>query len=197
MLSSSELLVLAQWSGYVALGVIALTILAFVLQWGIRFRLVGVSGFLLVLVAGSFGLSLGIYERVDIPNALPYSVVYDTGGTRVAIKLTETAETEFNPETVAATLQEAALNLFSSGRYGQQGETKITIQARIITHPVEGVSEPVYLGYAQRSLLSRNDDTIDVVVKQSELARLHKILQNDDTLQNHAETSPESEKSLV
>jgi hypothetical protein len=45
MLSTADFLQYAQWSGIATLVFAALTILGFILKWGIRFRLVGTTGF--------------------------------------------------------------------------------------------------------------------------------------------------------
>ncbi|MEM8603162.1 MAG: Ycf51 family protein [Cyanobacteria bacterium P01_H01_bin.121] len=189
MLSSSELLELSKWAGIATLGMIALTLLAFALQWGIRFRLVGVSGFFLVLVAGSFGLSLGLYERVNLDGALPYTTVYDTGGTRVVLKIPTELETEVDAAAVETTLREAAFNLFSSGRYGQLGENKLLIKLRTVSHPAPGISEPLYLGSVKRSLSLRNDPDLEIVVNNDQLAGLV------SNTSSNAETSTASTKS--
>jgi high-affinity Fe2+/Pb2+ permease len=56
----------ALWSGYAAIALLGLTIIAFVLKWGLRFRLVGATGFMAVLSIGLFGLGLGLFERAEV-----------------------------------------------------------------------------------------------------------------------------------
>ena len=69
MLSPSDFLQYTQWSGIATVAFAVLTLLAFILKWGLRFRLVGTTGFMLVLTAGLFSLSLAPLSRTVIPGA--------------------------------------------------------------------------------------------------------------------------------
>jgi len=163
-----EFLDLAKWLALATLLAALLTVLGFRLQWGIRFRLVGITGFLGVLVVGSFALSLGLYQRTEIPGSIPYSLIYDTGGTQVVIAVKPDVE----PESLEATLRQAAYNLFSSGRYAQPGETQLRIRARTIIHPAPGISQPLYLGEVQRSLAVRDDQNMAVSIDFGQFQQL-------------------------
>ncbi|QDZ39223.1 hypothetical protein FRE64_04320 [Euhalothece natronophila Z-M001] len=122
------------------------TLIAFIFKWGFRFRLVGITGFMAVLTVGIFGLSLGLFSYTDVPGAVPFNVVYDNGGSQVVIKLPPTVtESE-----VEASLRKASADLSSYGRLGGANQT-MTIRARTVIHPEEGVSKPLYLGKVQRS----------------------------------------------
>ena len=57
MPTPEEFLEATKWFGAATLSMAVITTLAFALQWGVRFRLVGVTGFMGVLTAGMFGLS--------------------------------------------------------------------------------------------------------------------------------------------
>ncbi|BAW95882.1 hypothetical protein NIES970_07960 [[Synechococcus] sp. NIES-970] len=146
-----------QWSAYATLLFAVLAIAAFLFKWGIRFRLVGTTGFMIVLTIGLFGLSLGLFNRSVVPGAVRYTLVYDNGANLavVAVKPTITA-TEVN-----ATLQQASNDLFSYGRVGG-GEDKFTVRLRVINHPEPGVSEPLYLGQVRRSITDRETASLDV-----------------------------------
>ncbi|MFN7658146.1 MAG: DUF2518 family protein, partial [Dolichospermum sp.] len=48
MPSTDNFLQYTQWSGIATIVFAVLTILAFILKWGFRFRLVGATGFMLV-----------------------------------------------------------------------------------------------------------------------------------------------------
>jgi hypothetical protein len=149
----------ALWGVWATLAFGALAGLAFLLKWGFRFRLVGVTGFTGVLTFGLFALSLTPLTRVSIPGAVHYSLVYDTGATNVVIALPN----DVTPTELDATLQQAAGDLFSPGRLAR-GEQQLNILARTITHPEDGVSQPLYLGQAQRSLLVRDDPNMTITV---------------------------------
>lgn len=169
MLSTALLLTIARWSGYLTLFFAALMLLGLVLKWGIRFRLVGVTGFMAVLTGGLFALSLGFYDRPSIPGAAKFARVYDTGASQVVIAVSpQITETELD-----ATLRQAAADLYSPGRLSQ-GSDKMTIRARTILHPKPGVSQPVYLGQIRRSLFSREDSEMIVDIDRSQFAQLPK-----------------------
>lgn len=156
-----------QWLGILTLVCGILAGLGFVFQWGIRFRLVGITGFMGVLTGGLFALSLVPLTRTQIPGAVRYVCVYDNGATSAAIAVPPTiTESE-----LSATLRQAAVDLFSQGRLSQ-GEDKLTIRARTIIHPQPGVSQPLHLGQIKRSLFVRNDDQMAIEIYPEKIAQL-------------------------
>jgi len=166
-MSTAQLIAIAQWSGYFTLFCAAVAIVGWVLQWSFRFRLVGVTGFMAVMTGGLFALSLGFYSRQAIPSAVQFSRVYDGGATQVVITVPATiTETQLE-----ATLRQAALDLFSPGRLSQ-GSPRMTIRARVMVHPEPGLSKLLYVGQVQRSLMSRQDDQMQVEIFPDQLAQL-------------------------
>lgn len=144
-----------------------LALLGFVFKWGIRFRLVGVTGFMGVLTAGVFALGLVPFTRTVIPGAVKYSTVYDSGATQAVIAVSPT----ISEDELEATLRQAASNLFSPGRLGGR-DAKLTIRARTVLHPEEGLSEPLFLGEVRRSLITRDDENMDITLYEDQLAKL-------------------------
>lgn len=169
MLSTEQLTQIAQWLGISMVAFGALTGLAFVLKWGIRFRLVGVTSFTGVLAAGVFALSLSLYQRPTIPGAVQFVRVFDRSGGDLVITVPAT----ITPSALEATLQQAAQDLFSPGRTSPDG--MMTIRARTILHPQEGISQPLYLGAIRRSLARRNDENAQVSIDTDSLATLAKL----------------------
>lgn len=166
---TADFLNLAQWSGITTLVFAALTALSFILKWSGRFRLVGATGFLGVLTGGLFALTLGPLTRTVIPGAARFVRVYDNGATQVVIAVPpQIPESELE-----ATLRQAASDLYSYGRSGQD-EGKLTIRVRTIIHPEPGVSKPLYLGQVKRSLSKRDDDQMAIEIYQENLAQLPK-----------------------
>jgi Protein of function (DUF2518) len=153
--------------GLATLGFGLLAGLSFWLKWGIRFRLVGVTGFLGVLTAGLFSLSLVPFQHAQIPGSVPYKLVYDTGSSQAVIVVSSTIQA---PE-LEATLRQAASDLFSPGRMGR-GDQQLTIRARTIIHPQLGVSNPLLLGLVQRSLSQRDDPNMQITLYSNNLAQL-------------------------
>jgi hypothetical protein len=144
-----------------------LTLVGFGCSWGIRFRLVGITGFLALLTGGMFALGLTPVMRTVVPNARPYTTVYDGGGTQAVIAVAA----DMTPEQLRATLQQAANDLFSYGRL-VKGEPVLTVRARTLLHPEPGVTEPVYLGQVRRSLRQRQDPEMVIEVDSQALARV-------------------------
>lgn len=168
MVTNADFLTAAQWAGIATLVVAAIAILSFILKWGIRFRIVGATGFMLVLTAGLFALGLVPFTRtVAIPGAVRYNPVYDSGSTQVVI----TVPPSINEEQLRATLLQAANDLYSTGRLSL-GENRMTIRARVLIHPEDGVSLPLYLGEVKRSLFERNDEQMELTIFPDQLAQL-------------------------
>ncbi len=166
-MSSTDLVTYAQWSGYFTIFCAVIAVLGLVLKWGIRFRLVGVTGFMVVLTAGLFALSLGLYTRPVIPGAVKFTRVFDNGSTNLVIAVSP----EITATELEATLRQAASDLYSPGRLAQ-GTEKMTIRARTVLHPQSGVSQPLYLGEVKRSLMARNDDQMEVTLYRDQFAKL-------------------------
>ena len=160
MPSTANFLQYTQWSGIATIVFAVLTILAFIVQWGFRFRLVGATGFMLVLTGGLFSLSLVPLSRTVIPGAVKYTLVYDNGSNQTVIAIAP----EITHTQLEATLRQAASNLYSYGRLGSGGNKELTVRARTIIHPEIGLSVPLYLGQVNRTLVSREDPEMLVEV---------------------------------
>lgn len=169
MPTTADFLNLAQWAGITTLVFAAITALGFILKWSGRFRLVGATGFVGVLTAGLFALSLVPLTRTVIPGAVSFARVYDNGATQAVIavppKITESE--------LEATLRQAAGNLYSYGRLGQEAGD-LTIRVRTIIHPEPGVSKPLYLGKVTRSLEKRDDEQMQISIFSENFAQLPK-----------------------
>lgn len=170
MPSTDNFLQYTQWSGIATIVFAVLTILAFIVQWGFRFRLVGATGFMLVLTGGLFSLSLVPLSRTVIPGAVKYTLVYDNGSNQTVIAIAP----EITPTQLEATLRQAASNLYSYGRLGSGGNKELTVRARTIIHPEIGLSVPLYLGQVNRTLVSREDPEMLVEVYLDKFASLPK-----------------------
>jgi hypothetical protein len=167
MPTPSDFLQYTQWSGIATLAFAVLLGLGFILKWGIRFRLVGATGFMIVLTAGLFALSLSPLSRTVIPGAMRYTRVYDNGVTQTVIAVTP----KVTPVELDATLRQAASDFYSYGRMAM-GDNELTIRARTVVHPEKGVSVPLFLGEIKRSLVDRNDSKMVVNIYQDKFAQL-------------------------
>ena len=169
MLTPDDFLEATKWGGIATLVFAALTALAFVFSLGIRFRLVGVTGFLAVLAAGCFGLSLEPFTRTQIPGAIPYTTVYDSGSIQVVIKV----PAQITEPELKATLRQAASNLFKAGRLGSAGQAP-TIRARTLLHEGPGVTRPLYLGQVQPIPDPETGEPLSIEIFRDHLAQIPK-----------------------
>ena len=170
MLSTANLTLYTQWAAILT-GVLAvITVLGWLLKWGIRFRLVGITSFMGVITGSIFGLSVGFHNRPEIPGALHFTRVFDTSADQVVIAV----QPQITETQLTATLQQAAIDLFSPGRQGS-GDNQLTIRIRTMVHVQPGVSQPLYLGEIRRSLRDRVDSQAQVTIYTKNLAQLPKL----------------------
>ena len=79
MVSDPLLLQAGAWLAAAA-GVLGLlTVVAFVLRWGIRFRLVGVSSFTFLLAISCWAFSVSYSPPVEVEGAVRAPIVFDNG----------------------------------------------------------------------------------------------------------------------
>jgi hypothetical protein len=167
MESSVDFATYTLWSIYGTIAVLVLTIIGFIFKWGFRFRLVGTTGFMIVLTIGLFALSLGLFTRTEIPNAVRFNLVYDNGANQAVI----TVPREITESELESTLQQAAIDLFSYGRTAIDGDDQLTIRARVQLHEPERTM-PLYLGQIKRSLVHREDSQATVTIFADKFAQL-------------------------
>ena len=168
MTIQTDLFTYAQWSGIATIGFLIVAVIAFIAGWGFRFRLVGVTSFMGVLTIGIFALSLGLFSHTEIPGSVRYSLIYDNGANQAVVAVAPQIE----ESAIEPTLRQAIVDLYSYGRTGTNGNDRFTVKLRTVLHPEPGVSQPLYLGEANRSLISRNEDNITIEVFPENLAQL-------------------------
>ncbi|HEY9628144.1 MAG TPA: Ycf51 family protein [Coleofasciculaceae cyanobacterium] len=167
MLTPAAFQLYAQWVGIATLVFGTIAGLGFLFKWGIRFRLVGITGFSIVLTVGLFALSVVPFTRTAVPGAVRFLTVFDSGADQAVIVVPATiTATELD-----ATLRQAASDLFSVGRLSR-GRQQLTIRARAVVHPEPGVTQPLVLGQVKRSLFDREDDQMEIKIFSENLVKL-------------------------
>jgi hypothetical protein len=173
MLSPEQFFQATVWFaiGTVAFG--AITAIAFLLQWGFRYRLVGATGFMGVLTVGLFGLSFQPVTRAMVPGALPYETVFDSGSSQIVIAVPNS----ISATALEATLEQAASNLLKPSRIGGAGQVVPSIRARAIVHR-PGISELVYVGKvtpnkAFKKGQSTEEKALDIEIYPDKLAKIN------------------------
>lgn len=144
------------WLG-VATGLLAaLTVAAFIVRWGFRFRLVGVTSFTALLAISCLAFAVSYVPRVSVPGAVQVPIVYDNGGDLVVAA----APADLAPEAVAPTVEQVARNLRTSGRVSPSGEVRVRLRrfdngvegSGVGGSGVGGLSTPKVLAEARRDL---------------------------------------------
>ena len=130
------------WLGWAGLGLALLTVVAFLAGWGLRFRLVGVSSFTLLLAVSCWAFGVSYTPPVVVEGAIRAPVVFDNGTDLVVAQ----APADLESATITATLEQLAGNLRSAGR----GSGTVTVRLRAFESPQDGLSRPVILGETVR-----------------------------------------------
>ncbi|NEQ49678.1 MAG: DUF2518 family protein [Leptolyngbya sp. SIO3F4] len=160
-----------KWMGLATLALAVLVAVSFIAKWGIRFRLVGVTGFCGVLTAGLFGLSFQPLVPTIVEGAVPYATVFDSGAAQLVISV----PADITDAALEATLQQAAINSFNPSRLSNGNQAPL-IRARTILHREPGISDLLYLGQIQPD--ADAESGYRVTIAQSELAKVRAAAQN-------------------
>jgi hypothetical protein len=149
MAANSTLFQAGLWLG-VATGLLAaLTVTAFIVRWGFRFRLVGVTSFTGLLAISCWAFSVSYTPRVSVPGAVQVPIVFDNGGDLVVAA----APADLAPDAVAPTVEQLARNLRASGRVSPNGVVRVRLRG--LDNAVEGLSTPKVLAEARRDLAGK------------------------------------------
>ena len=168
---NSQLFIYAKWLGFATLFSLLVAIVSFVAGWSFRFRLVGVTSFMTVLTLGTFALGLSFSPKVEIPGAARYTLIYDNGANQAVVAVAPDIE----KSAIEPTLLQAASDLYSYGRTGINGNDRFTIKLRTVLHPQAGVSEPLFLGEAKRSLKNSGNKDIQINVFGQNIKKLPRL----------------------
>ena len=168
MMTTENLFTYAKWSAIATVICLLVAILSFLVGWGFRFRLVGVTSFMGVLTLGIFALGLGLFPHADIPGSARYSTIYDNGANQAVVAVPPDIEVE----AIEPTLRQAISDLYSYGRTGTNGNDRFVVRLRTVLHPEAGKSIPLFLGEARRPLFDRSADNIEIETYPKNLAKL-------------------------
>jgi len=127
-----------KWLAWGGAGLSALTILAYLFRWGIKFRLTGITIFTLLLSASCWAFDQSYRPPVNVDGYKYAPIVYDNGFDLVVAQ----ASNDFPEEAIKPTLLQIAGNLKGGGRNGAQ----VKVRLRKIESAGEGISKPIVLG---------------------------------------------------
>ena len=137
------LLTATPWLAWSGLGLGGLTAVAFLARWGIRFRLVGVSSFTLLLAVSCWAFGVSYTPPVVVDGAVRAPIVFDNGNDLVVAQ----APADLAPSSVQATLEQLVGNLRGSGR----SSNTVMVRLRGIQPDGDGLGRPVILGEVSKT----------------------------------------------
>lgn len=138
------LLTAGEWLGVASAALLLLTLVAFVVRWGIRFRLVGVTSFTVLLSLSCLAFAVSYTPRQLVDGAVSVPVVFDNGTDLVIAA----APADLDPAAFGPSVQQVALNLRGSGR----GTQLVEVRLRRVEATAPGTDTPVVLATAIRNL---------------------------------------------
>ena len=134
------------WLGIASGVLLVLMLLGFALRWGIRFRLVGVTSFTVLLSLSCLAFAVSYAPRTVVEGSVSVPVVFDNGSDLVVAA----APADLAPEAFRPSVEQVALNLRGSGRHGDNG--LVHVRLRRVEPQGDGIDRPVVLAQADRSL---------------------------------------------
>ena len=127
-----------KWLAWGGSGLGVLTILAYLFNWGIKFRLTGTTIFTLLLSASCWAFEQSYTPPFSVEGYKYAPIVYDNGFDLVVAQ----ASTDFPKEAIKPTLLQIAGNLKGGGRNGAQ----VKVRLRKIESVGDGISKPIVIG---------------------------------------------------
>ena len=138
------LLTAGEWLGAASAVLLVLTVVAFLVRWGIRFRLVGVTSFTVLLSLSCLAFAVSYTPRQTVEGAISVPVVFDNGSDLVVAA----APADMPLETFLPSVEQVAINLRGSGR----GTQTVEVRLRRVESTADGTDTPIVLATAIRNL---------------------------------------------
>ena len=129
---------ITKWLAWGGSGLGVLTVLAYLLNWGIKFRLTGTTIFTLLLSASCWAFEQSYTPPFNVEGYKYAPIVYDNGFDLVVAQ----ASNDFPEEAIKPTLLQIANNLRGGGRNGAQ----VLVRLRKVESAGDGISKPIILG---------------------------------------------------
>ena len=130
--------------GYLGIFLFICTALAFIFDFGFKFRIIGATIFSLLLSLSSWAFIQSYTEKVVIEGAKYVPIVYDNGFDLIIAK----ADEDFPEESIDPTLEQLSENLSKGSRSG----ANVKIKIRKLEKFSDGVSKPLVIGEVKKSV---------------------------------------------
>ena len=125
-----------------------ITLIAFIFNFPLKFRLTGATIFSFLLSIFSWAFLQSYSENIKIEGAVYLPVVYDNGSDLIITK----ADEDLPLESIEPTLEQISSNLKKGSRSGR----KVKIRIRRLEKISEGVSKPIIIGEVEKSFITDN-----------------------------------------
>ena len=129
--------------GLLGIFLFLVTLIAFIFNFGFKFRITGAAIFSLLLSLSSWAFIQSYTENIEIDGAKYVPTVYDNGFDLIVTK----ADNEFPEEAIEPTLKQLSENLKRGSRSG----SKVKIIIRKLEKISNDVSKPVIIGEIEKS----------------------------------------------
>ena len=130
--------------GFFGILLLMVTVIAFIFNFGFKFRIVGATIFSLLLSLSSWAFIQSYTENVVVDGAKYVPIVYDNGFDLIIAK----AENDFPEESIEPTLRQLLENLSKGSRSG----ANVKIKMRKLEKFSDSVSKPVVIGEIEKNL---------------------------------------------
>ncbi len=135
--------------GVVGIILFSITVITFVFNFKIKFRLTGATIFSFLLSLFSWAFLQSYIETIKVEGAVYAPIVYDNGTNLIIAK----ANKDFQQISIEPTLEQLSLNLKRGSRSGQTVKIKI----RSLEKVSEDISKPIILGEVEKSFLMQTN----------------------------------------
>ena len=132
--------------GVIGLILFVITLITFIFNFSIKFRLTGVTIFSFLLSLSSWAFLQSYTTNIKVEGAIYTPIVYDNGSDLIIAK----ADNNFPQEAVSPTLEQISRNLKRGSRSGRN----VVIRIRGLERISEDVSKPIILGEIEKSFIS-------------------------------------------
>lgn len=146
MAADPILLQAGQWLGAAGGALAVTTVVAFLARWGVRFRLVGITSFTVLLAVSCLAFSVSYRPRISVEGAVVVPIVYDNGADLVVAA----APDDLPADAIAPTIDQLALNVRGGGRTSPDGQVRVRL--RRLETTTDGTSRPVVLAERRKDL---------------------------------------------
>ena len=130
--------------GFLGIFLSLITIVAFIFNFGFKFRIIGATIFSLLLSLSSWAFMQSYSEKVVVEGARYVPIVYDNGFDLIIAK----AEDDFPEEAIEPTLQQLSDNL----RKGSRSGANVKIKIRKLEKISDEISKPVIIGEIEKTV---------------------------------------------